>query len=84
MSGAVRGSSLPFGHQLVPSCLAPFCDAILATCASSPAAATRPATGHNGGRHVGPSTFKAKADALAWLATIEADIRRGAWIDPAG
>ena len=27
-------------------------------------------------------TFQAKADALAYLSTIEADLRRGAWIDP--
>jgi len=25
-----------------------------------------------------------KADALAWLASVETDIHRGAWVDPAG
>jgi integrase len=34
-----------------------------------------------GQRH-SSGTFKAKADALAYLSTIEADVRRGAWIDP--
>src|ERR1035438_7420676 len=27
-------------------------------------------------------SFPSKADALAYLSTVEADIRRGAWIDP--
>lgn len=36
------------------------------------------------GRHfVAPHTFLAKATANAYLATVEADIRRGGWIDPA-
>ncbi len=35
-----------------------------------------------GQRHIAPDTFKAKADALAYLATAETDLRRGAWIDP--
>jgi integrase len=39
---------------------------------------------HAGGRHIAPETFAAKADALAWLARAEADITRGAWLDPAG
>jgi hypothetical protein len=39
---------------------------------------------HEVTRHTASWTFKAKADALAWLATTEADIRRGAWVDPAG
>lgn len=34
-----------------------------------------------GHRH-SSGTFLAKADALAYLSTIEADVRRGAWIDP--
>jgi integrase len=34
-----------------------------------------------GQRH-SSGTFLAKADALAFLSTIEADVRRGAWIDP--
>lgn len=34
-----------------------------------------------GQRH-SSGTFQAKADALAYLSTIEADLRRGAWIDP--
>jgi len=37
---------------------------------------------HEGGRHTAPDTFPAKADALAYLATVETDLRRGAWIDP--
>ncbi len=37
---------------------------------------------HEGKRFSAPQTFAAKADASAWLSTIEADLRRGAWIDP--
>ncbi len=37
---------------------------------------------HEGERHVAADTFKTKADGLAWLAITEADLRRGAWIDP--
>ncbi len=37
---------------------------------------------HHGERHNAPDTFAAKADALAHLSCIEADIRRGAWLDP--
>lgn len=36
---------------------------------------------HDGRLH-SAGTFPAKADALAYLSTIEADLRRGAWIDP--
>src|SRR5665213_2600960 len=36
---------------------------------------------HEGQSH-SAGTFLAKADALAYLSTIEADLRRGAWIDP--
>jgi hypothetical protein len=36
---------------------------------------------HDGRLH-SAGTFAAKADALAYLPTIEADLRRGAWIDP--
>ncbi len=36
---------------------------------------------HDGRLH-SAGTFAAKADALAYLSTIEADLRRGAWIDP--
>ena len=36
---------------------------------------------HEGQRHTS-GTFAAKADAFAYLSTIEADLRRGAWIDP--
>jgi integrase len=39
---------------------------------------------HEGARHVGPSTFKTKADARAWLARVETAIRGGLWVDPAG
>jgi integrase len=37
---------------------------------------------HNGKRHNAPYTFKAKADAQAWLSVTEADIKRGTWTDP--
>ena len=37
---------------------------------------------HNGRRHVAPMTFATKADARAFLSAVEADIRRGGWIDP--
>jgi integrase len=37
---------------------------------------------HEGQRHVAADTFTAKADALAHLASIETDLRRGAWTDP--
>lgn len=37
---------------------------------------------HLGKRHRGPYTFRAKADAQAWLSNVETDIRRGAWVDP--
>jgi integrase len=37
---------------------------------------------HEGARYTAPNTFAAKADALAYLATVEADLRRGPWIDP--
>jgi integrase len=36
---------------------------------------------HEGRLH-SSGTFQAKADALAYLSTVEADVRRGAWIDP--
>ena len=36
---------------------------------------------HDGRLH-SAGTFSAKADALAYLSTIEADLRRGAWVDP--
>ena len=37
----------------------------------------------NHGRHLAPDTFKFKADAQAWLASVETDIRRGSWVNPA-
>ena len=37
---------------------------------------------HNGRRHVAPTTFRTKSDALAYLSSVESDIRRGVWIDP--
>ena len=37
---------------------------------------------HNGRRHVAPTTFGTKGDARAFLSAVEADIRRGVWIDP--
>ena len=39
---------------------------------------------HAGAAHLGPTTFTAKADALAWLASVDTDIHRGAWVGPAG
>lgn len=39
---------------------------------------------HAGIRHVADYTFPTKTDALAWLAGVEADVHRGAWVDPAG
>jgi len=35
-----------------------------------------------GKRQIGPKTFSTKADASAYLATVEADVVRGAWINP--
>jgi hypothetical protein len=37
---------------------------------------------HRGLHNVAPATFVTKADALAFLAVIETDVRRGVWIDP--
>ena len=37
---------------------------------------------HNGRRQVASTTFATKGDARAFLSAVEADIRRGAWIDP--
>jgi integrase len=37
---------------------------------------------HEGTRHLGDKTYKTKADALAYLSTVEADLVRGSWIDP--
>ncbi|MGH9029459.1 MAG: tyrosine-type recombinase/integrase [Acidimicrobiales bacterium] len=37
---------------------------------------------HEGEHHLGPHTFGTKADANAYLSTVQADVRRGAWIDP--
>lgn len=39
---------------------------------------------HLWARHLAGRTFRAKGDATAWLSTVEADILRGAWVDPAG
>jgi integrase len=38
---------------------------------------------HAAAMHSAPVTFSAKADALVWLASVETDIHRGAWVDPA-
>lgn len=35
-----------------------------------------------GRRHNAPNTFATKTDAWRWLATIETDMLRGAWVDP--
>ncbi len=37
---------------------------------------------HEGRAHYAPQTFVTKSDALAYLSITEADIHRGAWIDP--
>jgi hypothetical protein len=37
---------------------------------------------HEGKRYAGPHTFRAKADADAWLATVRTEVGRGQWIDP--
>jgi integrase len=37
---------------------------------------------HEGRLHCAPSTFRTKGDALAYLAGVETDITRGAWVDP--
>lgn len=37
---------------------------------------------HDGASHKAPTTFLAKADAAAWLATVQADILRGNWLNP--
>jgi integrase len=38
---------------------------------------------HDGAMHAAPSTFRAKADAQAWLSTVETDLLRGSWVAPA-
>ena len=38
---------------------------------------------HDGKRHVADQMFATKGDALAHLASIEIDLRRGAWVNPA-
>ncbi len=38
---------------------------------------------HDGTLHSADMMFKAKADALAWLSTVETDLLRGAWVAPA-
>ncbi len=37
---------------------------------------------HEGRRHAAPRTFDTKADANAWLSTVQASILRGGWVDP--
>ena len=39
---------------------------------------------HEATRHLAPQTFASKGEAQSALAGMEADIRRGVWIDPAG
>src|SRR4051812_40460934 len=36
-----------------------------------------------GKTHTAPRTFKTKSEAGIWLATIQADMTRGVWLDPA-
>jgi integrase len=38
----------------------------------------------SGRRHIADRTFPSRADASAWLATVEADLLRGDWLDPRG
>ena len=37
---------------------------------------------HDGTEHPAPETFRTRADTNAWLAEVQTDLRRGAWIDP--
>lgn len=37
---------------------------------------------HAGASRAAPQTFKARADALAWLSTVETDLLRGSWVAP--
>src|SRR6516165_6438136 len=39
---------------------------------------------HKAARHTATHTFVRKSDASSWLSTVEADIKRGSWVDPAG
>jgi integrase len=39
---------------------------------------------HKDQHYLAPSTFRTKGDAQAWLSSIETDIARGTWLDPAG
>lgn len=39
---------------------------------------------HAGRRRFGPATFATKTDAGAYLSSVETEIRRGHWLDPAG
>jgi len=39
---------------------------------------------HRGHRHIAPLTFLTKADANAFLSSVETEIRRGQWLDPVG
>ncbi len=39
---------------------------------------------HKDRHRLAPGTFRTKGDAQAWLSSIEADISRGTWLDPAG
>jgi integrase len=39
---------------------------------------------HLGRRHIAPVTFAFKADANAYLSSVETEVRRGLWIDPGG
>jgi integrase len=38
---------------------------------------------HEGRRHLAPTRFSSKSDALGFLSAIETEIRRGTWVDPA-
>jgi integrase len=37
---------------------------------------------HEGIAHTGPTTFRTKSEANAWLAGVRVDLERGSWVDP--
>jgi integrase len=37
---------------------------------------------HEGAWYTAPNTFEAKADANAWLSTVQTDLLRGSWVNP--
>jgi hypothetical protein len=49
-----------------------------------PSGKCRAALWHEGKRHLADDIFKAKADATAWLSTVQTPMLRGQRVDPAG